>query len=188
MRLDLGEDQRAIEDVFAAFFRRESPVAVVRSAEPLGFDPALWRKLGDVGGPGMGAPEAAGGGGAGLGDLAVVADHLGQTIAPVPFVEHTVAARLLARFDGLDLDAAVGGGPPAPLGVRPAAAGAATWPPVPAGAVADVVVGVVGDDLVCVQDEPPGVAPRNHAAMPIADRAAQSPTRTVLATGVDARA
>ena len=187
MRLDLGEDQRAIDEVFAAFFRRESPVAVVRAAEPLGYDASLWAKLAELGGPGMGAPETAGGGGAGLGDLAVVADHLGQTIAPVPFVEHTVATRLLARFD-LDLDDIVSGGRIATLAVRPAPAGATTWPLVPAGAVADVVVGLVGDDLVCVQSEPPGAAPHNHAAMPVADRTAPSATPMVLATGDDARA
>src|SRR4029079_13584432 len=101
MRLDLGEDQRAIEEVFAAFFRRESSVAVVRAAQPIGFDAALWHPRSELGAPGMGVPEAAGGGGAGLGDLAVVADHLGQTIAPVPFVEHAVATRLLARVDAL---------------------------------------------------------------------------------------
>src|SRR6185295_14889099 len=104
MRLDLSDDQRAIEEVFAAFFRRESPVAVVRAAEPLGFDPALWGRFAELGGPGMGAPDAAGGGGAALGDLAVVADHLGQAIAPIPFVEHAVATRLLAQFGALDTD------------------------------------------------------------------------------------
>jgi alkylation response protein AidB-like acyl-CoA dehydrogenase len=187
MRLDLGEDQRAIEEVFSAFFRRESSVAVVRAAEPLGFDPRLWAQLAELGGPGMGAPESAGGGGAGLGDLAVVADHLGQAIAPVPFVEHTVATRLLAAFD-LDLDDVVGGARIATLAVRPAPTGAATWPLVPAGAVAHHVVGILGDELVLVSGEPPGVAPRNHAAMPIADRPAQSTSPMVLATGGDARA
>src|SRR6185436_13342054 len=131
MRLDLGEDQRAIDEVFAAFFRRESPVAVVRAAEPLGVDPALWAQFAELGGPGMGAPEAAGGGGAGLGDLAVVADHLGQTIAPVPFVEHAVATRLLARFDLLD-DVIVSGRRVATLALRPA--GPNGWRLVPAGA------------------------------------------------------
>src|SRR6185369_17223243 len=121
MRLDLGDDQRAIEEVFAAFFRRESPVAVVRAAEPLGFDPALWGRFAELGGPGMGAPEAAGGGGAGLGDLAVVADYLGQSLAPVPFVEHTVATRLLARFDALD-DDLVSGQHVATLALGPAGA------------------------------------------------------------------
>jgi alkylation response protein AidB-like acyl-CoA dehydrogenase len=184
MRLDLGEDQRAIEEVFAAFFRRESPVAVVRAAEPLGFDPALWAQFAELGGPGMGAPEAAGGGGAGLGDLAVVADHLGQALAPLPFVEHAVATRLLARFDALD-DDLVSGAAIATLAVRPA--GSDGWRLAPAGAVADVVVGLVGDDLLVSRDAPPGVAPRNHAAMPIADRR-PADTAPVLASGDDARA
>ena len=183
MQLELSEDQRAIEEVFAAFFRRESPVAVVRAAEPLGFDPELWAQFVELGGPGMGAPESVGGGSAGLGDLAVVADHLGQAIAPVPFVEHTVATRLLARVDGLDLDDVVSGERIATLAVRPAPAGATTWPLVPAGAVAHLVIG-----LVCVHSEPPGAAPRNHAAMPIADRATQSSAPTVLASGDEARA
>src|SRR3954471_6036586 len=188
MRLDLGEDQRAIDEVFAAFFRRESPVAVVRRAEPLGFDPALWSKLAELRAAGMGGPENVGGGGAGLGDLAVVADHLGQTIAPVPFVEHAVATRLLARFDGVDGDDVVSGERLATLAVRPAAAGAEAWALVPAGAVAELVVGLVGDDLVCVAGDPPGAAPRNHAAMPTAARSAHSSSTTVLATGHDARA
>jgi alkylation response protein AidB-like acyl-CoA dehydrogenase len=157
---------------------------VVRAAEPLGFDAALWAQLAELGGPGMGAPEAAGGGGAGLGDLAVVADHLGQTLAPVPFVEHSVATRLLARFDGLD-DHLMSGAAIATLALQPA--GPAGWRLVPAGAVADVVVGLAGDDLVVARDAPPGVAPRNHAAMPIADRAL-SPSASVLATGDAARA
>ena len=131
----------------------------------------------------MGAPEAVGGGGAGLGDLAVVADHLGQAIAPVPFVEHTVATRLLARFDALDADL-VSGDSIATVAVR--AAGPDGWRLAPAGAVADVVVGLVGDDLVVSRDPPPGVAPHNHAAMPIADRRPE-PAARVLATGDDAR-
>ena len=184
MRLDLGEDQRAIDEVFSAFFRRESPVAVVRAAEPLGFDPTLWAQFAELGGPGMGAPESAGGGGAGLGDLAVVADHLGQAIAPVPFVEHTVATRLLGRFDALD-DDLVGGATVATVALQPAAA--MGWRLAPAGAVADVVVGMADGDLVASRDTPPGLAPRNHAAMPIADRRPNA-SATVLATGEDARA
>src|SRR5262245_3841759 len=137
MRLDLGEDQRAIDELFAAFFRRESPVAVVRASEPLGFDPDLWANLAELGCSGKGA---AGGGGAGLGDLAVVADHLGQAIAPVPFVEHTVTARLLAGVDGLDEDI-TSGEVVATTALQPG--GAAGWRLVPAGAVAGVVVGLV---------------------------------------------
>jgi hypothetical protein len=161
MRLDVSEDERDRRGVCA--LPSQSPVAVVRGRAP-GFDPALWAGS-RVGGPGMAHPK--------LRAAAVpprrprVADHLGQSIAPVPFVEHTVATRLLARFDALDADL-VSGDSIATVAVR--AAGPDGWRLAPAGAVADVVVGRVGDDLVVSRDPPPGVAPHNHAAMPIADR------------------
>ncbi len=133
----------------------------------------------------MGLPEAVGGGGASLADLAVVADAVGRAIAPVPFVDHAVAGRLLARLGALD-DGVLDGTTVATLAVRPAGAGAPVWSLVPSGAVASVVVGLVGADLVCVRGAGPGTAPRNHGAMPIADRATAG--GTVLATGAEAAA
>ncbi|GMU78548.1 MAG: acyl-CoA dehydrogenase [Acidimicrobiia bacterium] len=187
MLLDLTDDQRAIDELFSGFFRRECPVSTVRAAEPLGFDAGLWARVADLGAPSMGLPEPAGGG-AGLGDLAVVADAFGRAIAPVPLVDHVVAARLLAGVDAVS-DAVASGEEIATLAVRPAPSGADRWPLVPSGAVATVVVGLVGDDLVLVRDEPPGTAPRNHGSMPIADRATGSSMgATVLASGDRARA
>lgn len=168
MRLDLTDDERALDDVFSGFFRRECPIATVRAAEPLGFDRQLWTRLAGLGGPSMGVPERAGGGGATLTDLAIVAERAGQSLAPVPFVEHQVAARILASFDVL-ADGTLAGDEIATFAVRPADGSA--WELVPAGAIADVVVGLVGGELVVVRETPPGAAPRNHAAMPIADRA-----------------
>jgi alkylation response protein AidB-like acyl-CoA dehydrogenase len=185
MLLDLTDDQRAIDEVFAGFFRRECPPAVVRAAEPLGFDPTLWAKLVELGAAGMGLPEASGGGGATLGDLAVVADTVGRAAAPVPFVDHVTGTRLLARF-GAATDDLLDGSATATVAIRPAPAGATAWPMVPSGAVAPVVVGMVGDELVCARGEAPGVAPRNHAAMPIADRSTAD--ATVVAAGTDAHA
>ena len=184
MRLELTDDERAIDEVFGGFFRNECPPAVVRAAEPLGFDPALWARLSATGAPAMGLPEAAGGGGATLSDLAVVADHQGRSLAPVPFVEHAVATRLLARFGAVGDDLR-DGDRIATLAVRPAPVGA-SWSLVPAGAIAHTVVGLVGDDLVRVDGDGPGTTPSNLAAMPLADR---SPTGgTVLASGDEARA
>jgi alkylation response protein AidB-like acyl-CoA dehydrogenase len=185
MLLDLTDDQRAIDEVFGGFFRRECPPAAVRAAEPLGFDPALWARLAELGAPAMGLPEAAGGGGAALGDLVVVADALGRSVAPVPFVDHAAAGRLLARFDALDDDVLDGSGV-VTLAVRPVPAGALVWALVPSGAVASTVVGLVGDDLVQVRGAAPGTTPGNHAAMPLADRATSG--ATVLASGAAARA
>ena len=185
MLLDLNDDQRAIEEVFGGFFRRECPTSVVRAAEPLGFDAALWTRLAELGAPAMGLPEAVGGGGATLGDLAVVADAAGRAIAPVPFVDHAVAGRLLARVGAATDDLATGDAI-ATLAVRPAPVGAASWPLVPAGAVATVVVGLVGDELVAVRSAAPGVAPKNHGSMPLADRSTTA--ASVLASGADAHA
>lgn len=183
MRLDLTDDQRAIDDVFGAFLRRECPTSVARAAEPLGFDPGLWRRFGELGAPAMGAPEPAGGAGASLGDLVVVADRLGQAIAPLPFVEHQVAARLLAALDALPPEV-LDGTRIATIALRPAVG--SVWRLVPAGAVADLVIGLADDGLVVSRATPPGRAPSNHAAMPIADRPVADPE--VRAAGADARA
>ena len=44
-------------------------------------------------------PESCGGGGADLTTAAIVANLLGTYVAPIPFIEHVVAARLLASLD-----------------------------------------------------------------------------------------
>jgi alkylation response protein AidB-like acyl-CoA dehydrogenase len=173
MELGLDDDQRAIQEVFAAFFTKEAPRAAARAAEPLGFDATLWQRLLATGAPGMGAPEAAGGGGARLADLAVVAETFGRSIAPVPFVEHAVAARVLPDAD------VVAGEVLATLALREAD-GEGTWRIVPAGAVADVVVGLDRGEMVAVRSPAPGSGPRNHASSPLADRSSRTGDRTVL--------
>jgi len=172
---ELSDDQTAIRDLFVGFFAREAPASVARASEPLGFDPTLWAQVREIGAPGMGVPTVFGGGGATLGDLAVVTEALGRSIAPVPLVEHLVAARLLATPDVVSGDAV------APLALRPATDDG-TWRLVPAGAVADVVVGLDGDELVVVRAAPPGSGPRNHASAPLADRSARVGVRDVIGT------
>ena len=74
------------------------------------------------------------------------------------------------------------------MSVRPADADGNWWL-VPAGAVADVVVGVDGDELVAVRSAPPMAGPLNHACAPMADRSARDGERRVLgpAAGVPGR-
>jgi alkylation response protein AidB-like acyl-CoA dehydrogenase len=146
---------------------------VARAAEPLGFDPALWAKLAELGAPGMGTPSASGGGDASLADLVVVAEAVGRSIAPVPLVDHLAA---LAVLDDPDL---VAGKAVAGVSLRPATADG-TWSLVPTGAVADVVVGVDGDELVAVRSQPPMAGPANHGCAPLADRSARTGERRVL--------
>ena len=95
MDLSLSQEQLAVRSVFADFFAKEATLRKVRAAEPLGYDGELWEKLAAIGATAMGLPDEVGGGGAGALDLALVAEEAGRRIAPVPFVESTVAGRLL---------------------------------------------------------------------------------------------
>jgi hypothetical protein len=143
---------------------------VARAAEPLGFDATLWARLAETGAPGMGVE------GASMAELVMAAEHLGRSIAPVPLIEHLTASRAFPAEDLLD------GSTIATISLRPAVDG--SWRLVPAGAVAGVVIGVDGDELVAVRDEAPGTGPRNHADAPLADRSSQG-DRTVLGPAGD---
>lgn len=175
MALDfsLSGDQGAVADAFGAFFARESPIDVVRGAEPLGFSQQLWQKLGALDAPGMAAPGHAGGAGAALSALVVVAEALGETISPVPLIEHLVASRAYA------IPEVVSGEQIAATALRPADE-EGVWRLVPAGAVAGVVVGVDGDELVAVHSQAPMASPRNHGSAPLADRSSRHGRRVVL--------
>lgn len=169
----LSVDQGAIADAFRAFFAKESPIDVVRAAEPLGYSEELWRKLQALEAPGMAAPSGGGGGGADLSDLVVVAEALGEAIAPVPLIAHWVASRAYPVAE------IVGGDQIAALALRPADA-EGMWRLVPGGAVAGVVVGVDGDELVAVHSPAPMVSPSNHGSAPLADRSARNGQRVVI--------
>lgn len=187
MDLAFTEDQVSLRDVFADFFAKESTIERVRAAEPLGHDDRLWDQLVQTGAPTMGVPESAGGGGAAMLDLVLVAEEFGRRIAPVPFVEVAATARLLAAAGASTLvDAVANGEAIATIAPRPALDGVAHL--VPAGAVADVVVALDGDDLVALVRSgarPYTTPPKNLASAPLAD-VAVSGERTVLASGADA--
>ena len=169
----LSSDQQAVAEVFGSFFEKECPTELVRAAEPLGHSPELWAKLVEMEVPSMALPAEEGGGGATMSDLVVVAEALGQALAPVPLIEHWVASRLLAGTGLLEGDEI------AALSLRPADQ-EGRWRLVPGGAVAQVVVGVDGHELVALRSEPPMASPANHAAAPIADRSSRLGDRSLL--------
>jgi alkylation response protein AidB-like acyl-CoA dehydrogenase len=184
----LDEEQRALREAFGSFLERECPSERVRAAEPAGFDAKLWRQFIDMGAVAMGVPVADGGDGAGLVELALVAEEVGRRVAPIPFVEAAVAARLLARC-GAPTEvgaAAVSGQRLATLALRPVHRSRPQL--VPAAAVADAVVALVGDDLVvCARRAPFDHVP-NHGFTPAAqlDLADPATTVTVVASGTAA--
>jgi alkylation response protein AidB-like acyl-CoA dehydrogenase len=189
MNLELSQEQESVRQVFAAFFEKESTIARVRQAEEHGgFDPGLWKAMVATGVPVMGADERAGGGGADLVEEFLVAREAGRRLAAAPVVESLVASRLLGQTrPGGELVAAVAEGGLIPtIAVRPATAGVARQ--VPAGAVADLVLALGGEDLLAVRGQPGDPVP-NLAGLPVADRHLGVPGQavTVLASGERAR-
>jgi alkylation response protein AidB-like acyl-CoA dehydrogenase len=59
--------------------------------------PALWKGLAEIGVAGLAVPEAHGGAGLELLDLALVAEELGRGAVPVPFLGHALATLGIAR-------------------------------------------------------------------------------------------
>jgi alkylation response protein AidB-like acyl-CoA dehydrogenase len=188
MDLSMDETSAAARDLVRTVLSRQpggtggSGAAAAREAEPLGHDPKLWGELCAAGLPGIAVDDRHGGGGADLLALVVAAGELGTVLAPVPWAEHTVAARLLAAAapGHPDLAAVVAGELIATLAprVRGDLAGL-----VPAGAVAGLVLAVDRDELVAVHGPPPGAVRPNQGDVPVADRDLAAGTRTVLTAG-----
>ena len=185
MYLRLSSDELAIQDVFRAFFEGECSIERVRGANQLGFDADAWSRLAETGAPGMCLPENVGGGGAPLTTGAIVADLVGTYIAPLPFIEHLAASRLLASVapDHENLPLLASGEKIATMGLQPQAGSASNL--IPAGAIADTAIVFDGDNLLL---ETAGKTARhvpNTADLPLAS--IPSGTGDLLASGEQAR-
>ncbi|WP_033292197.1 acyl-CoA dehydrogenase [Amycolatopsis jejuensis] len=175
----LDEDEMAVREAFAEFFTKECPSSVVRAAEPLGFDSALWARLLEMGVATMSLPAAAGGDGGTMIDLVLVAGEAGRRLAPVPLASHVCATRLLAAAS-------------TPQGTRictiahaPAVPGVAQL--VPDAAIAADVIALTGDELVLYQGEEPAAHVPNQGSTPLAWWQPGA-NRTTLASGPRAAA
>ena len=109
-RLDysLSDDHEALQAAYKDFFKTHCSIEAVRAAEASGFDKSLWERLCAMGATSMALPEASGGDGATLVDLTLVAEEVGRSLAPVPWIDHVVAARLLARLGTVEADVVSG--------------------------------------------------------------------------------
>ena len=84
MQLSLPEDTAPLKEMFERFFAAEATTARVRAAEPVGFDPELWRKLVELEAPFLRLSGDVGGGGMGLLDACVLMEEAGRRLAPAP--------------------------------------------------------------------------------------------------------
>lgn len=107
---EVEEDLRAaVRRVLRDRCEVSAVLARCESDEP--YDLALWRTLaGELGVATLAVPEELGGGGAGVRELAVVAEELGRAVAPVPFLGTVLATAALAAAGAADPVAEIGTG------------------------------------------------------------------------------
>ena len=88
MNFDLSSDQKLLVDTASSFAKKSSPVSRARRlrADPLGFEPKVWRQMAELGWLGLCVPEADGGFGARFVDLALVLEQLATTLVPEPIL------------------------------------------------------------------------------------------------------
>lgn len=187
-RLDysLTEDHEALQAAYRDFFKTHCPIETVRAAEESGFDKNLWERLCAMGATTMALPESAGGDGATLVDLTLVAEEIGRSLAPVPLIDHVCAARLLARLGAVDADVVNG----TQLAALDPQVDSAVGPRlIPTGSIADQVILRDGQDIVRLTFATRPAKVDNIGRLPMAwVDPATADTRTVLATGTDATA
>lgn len=147
----LSEDHTDLQSAFRQFFTSSCPIEVVWAAEDTGFDKSLWERLCAMGATTMSLPESSGGDGATLVDLTLVAEELGRAIAPVPWIDHVCAIRLLARLGALDpvADAELVNGERL-VTLDPRLDAAAGNRLIASGSIADQIIVPDGDDVVLV--------------------------------------
>lgn len=186
-RLDysLSEDHEAVQQAYQQFFKTHCTIDTVRAAEASGFDKSLWERMCAMGATTMALPESIGGDGATLVDLTLVADEIGRSLAPVPWIDHVCAARLLTRLNKLDSPDVVNG--KQLLGLDPQRHNEPGRRLIPTGSIADHIVCCDGNDIVQLTFDTRPAPVDNIGRLPMAwiDPGAAD-SRTVLASGDDA--
>jgi alkylation response protein AidB-like acyl-CoA dehydrogenase len=162
----LSEEQSALQDSYRKFFARHSPADVVRAAEPVGYDETLWHRLVETGITTMALPEAAGGDGASMLDIVVIAEELGRALAPVPMISHIVASNLIARAGAHTELAEHINGRPVTVALNPVRRGAPQL--VPESAIAADVVALSGDRIELHRNDKPAAHVANLGSTPLA--------------------
>ncbi len=182
----LTDDHQALQAAYRDFFKTHCSIETVRAAEESGFDKSLWERLCGMGATTMALPDAVGGDGATLVDLTLVAEEIGRSLAPVPWIDHVCAARLLARLGSAESDV-VNGRQLAAFDARHDNVSGVRL--IPTGSIADHIVVRDGDDVVRLSFDTRPTKVDNIGRLPMAwVDPANAGTRVVLASGPTALA
>ena len=104
MEFDLSEDQLALAGAANALLDDHASPGRVRAVVDAGtgFDPTLWSAMIEQGWCGIAVPEASGGVGLGWVEGAVLAEAVGNHVAPAPIVSQLTALEVLGGTDWFD--------------------------------------------------------------------------------------
>lgn len=96
MDFGLSPEQELLQNTAREFLTQECPPALVRElyGDPSGFSPELHRKAAALGWTGLLVPEAYGGLGLGMLDMAVLLEEIGRAVMPGPFLFSSVLTTL----------------------------------------------------------------------------------------------
>jgi alkylation response protein AidB-like acyl-CoA dehydrogenase len=94
MNFEFSEEQEQLRASVRAFLEARAPITYVRALwdEPRGTTDECWSGLAELGAVGLLIPEADGGVGGGMVDVAVVCEELGRVVNPGPFEASAVGA------------------------------------------------------------------------------------------------
>ena len=150
MPLPITDDHRALAEVARSFLAGQRAAARALLDAPTEPVPATWKEIAALGWLGLHVPEEHGGEGAGLPELAVVLEELGRVVAPGPFLPTVLASAILVETGHTELLAGLADG--SRVGAVGLAGvesdGRVTDDLVLCGGLADVVLLVVGDDVL----------------------------------------
>ena len=98
-----SEEEQMLKNVAREFLEAEVSTSLVREMEldGLGYPPALWKQMADLGWLGMSLPEQYGGQGLPLVYLGLIMEEIGRVMAPVP-LHSTMVAAITVDSDGTD--------------------------------------------------------------------------------------
>ncbi len=155
MTLGLTEEHLQLASSVRAWAERHSPPSVLRAAadgDPGDYRDSLRSSLAGQGLSGLHVPEADGGQGFGLAELAVAVEELGRALVPGNFVPTALASAALARAgeSGKLVAGLASGDRNGAVALSAALSAAAGGGDLIVSGAADVVLGALGADLIVV--------------------------------------
>jgi alkylation response protein AidB-like acyl-CoA dehydrogenase len=185
MSIAITDEHRALAQTVSGFLSKNGARSAARALLEADHEelPEFWAELSKLGWLGLHIPEEYGGSGFGLPELVIVAEELGRSVAPGPFVPTVIASAVIAAIGTPDLRArllpgladgtavgavALGGDVTVSDGTASGNAGV-----VISGHLAGVLLVAAGDDVAVVETANGGVSAKVPANIDLARRAAR---------------